>query len=66
MVLYLVSIIGGDFLIILFNLIFGKTVFDYSTKYVIIAGILAAVGVIAIDGLFATIVRRCLPEKWFD
>ena len=66
MVLYLVSIICGDFLIILFNLIFGKTVFDYSTKYVIIAGILAAVGVIAIDGLFATIVRRCLPEKWFD
>ena len=66
MVLYLVSIIGGDFLIILLNLIFGKPVFGYSTKYVIIAGILAAVGVIAIDGIFATIVRRCLPEKWFD
>jgi len=66
MVLYLVSIIGGDFLIILFNILFGKETFGYTTKYVIIAGILAAVGVIIIDGIFATIVRRCLPEKWFD
>ena len=66
MVLYIVSIVGGDLLIILLNLFFGKAYFDYSTKYIIISSILAAIGVIAIDGVFATIVRRCLPEKWFD
>lgn len=66
MVLYLVSIVGGDFLILLFNLLFSRETYGLSTLYVCLASILAAIGVIAIDAVFATFVRRCLPEKWFD
>lgn len=66
MALYLISIIGGDALIILFNLLFSRKQFpELSVLYIIIASILAAVLVIAIDGVFATFIRRCLPEKWF-
>ncbi|MCQ2592459.1 MAG: hypothetical protein MJ188_06700 [Treponema sp.] len=66
MVLYMIGIIGGDILICIFNLIFNRPIYGYSIWYGIIASVLAAVGVIAIDGICATIVRRCLPEKWFD
>lgn len=66
MVLYLVSIVGGDILIMILNLIFSQKKYGLSPAYIIIATILAAVGIIIIDGIYATIVRRCLPEKWFD
>ncbi len=64
MLLYLISIIGGDAAILIMNLIFCKG--EYSSLFIIVASILAAVGVIAIDGVFATVIRRCMPEKWFD
>lgn len=67
MALYLISIIGGDALIILFNLLFSRNYFpELTVLYIVIASILAAILVIAIDGVFATFIRRCLPEKWFD
>ena len=66
MALYLISIIGGDALIILFNLLFSRNYFpELSVLYIVIASILAAILVIAIDGVLATFIRRCLPEKWF-
>lgn len=67
MALYLISIIGGDALIILFNLLFSRNYFpELTVPYIIIASILAAIVVIAIDGVLATFIRRCLPEKWFS
>lgn len=33
--------------------------------YIIVAVVVNTVAVIAVDGLVSTIVRRCLPNKWF-
>ena len=54
---------GADLLIILLNILFNK--FELSTLYIILAAVLGAIAVIAIDGVFAFIIRR-LPEKWFS
>jgi len=66
MALYIISIAGGTFLIILANLLVVRQTMEFSYIFIILAGILTSIGVIAIDGLTATIVRRCFPEKWFD
>lgn len=66
MALYIISIVGGDALIILANLLINKNTMEYTYIFLILAGILAAIGVIAIDGITAAIVRRCFPEKWFN
>lgn len=66
MALYLVSIIGGDGLIILINFLINSKFYNLSPLYIILGSILAAIGVIAIDGILATFIRRALPEKWFD
>lgn len=66
MALYLVSIIGGDVLIILVNFLINSKFYNLSPLYIILGSILAAIGVIAIDGILATFIRRALPEKWFD
>lgn len=66
MIFYIISIVGGDALIILINYLLNKSTQDYSSAYIIISGILSAIIIIAIDGLTSAICRRCLPEKWFD
>lgn len=63
MLFYIFSIVGADLLIILLNILFNK--FELSTLYIILAAVLGAIAVIAIDGVFAFIIRR-LPEKWFS
>lgn len=63
MLFYVLSIVGADLLIILFNIWFNK--FDLSLMYIILAAVLGAIAVIAIDGVFAFLIRR-LPEKWFS
>ncbi|MBQ5631528.1 MAG: hypothetical protein IIU99_00285 [Treponema sp.] len=63
MLFYIFSIVGADLLIILFNIWFNK--FELSLLYIILAAVLGAIAVIAIDGVFAFIIRR-LPEKWFS
>lgn len=63
MLFYIFSIVGADLLIILFNIWFNK--FELSLLYIILAAVLGAIAVIAIDGVFAFIIRR-LPEKWFN
>lgn len=63
MLFYIFSIVGADLLIILFNILFNK--FELSLLYIILASVLGAIAVIAIDGVFAFIIRR-LPEKWFS
>ena len=63
MLFYIFSIVGADLLIILFNIWFNK--FELSLLYIILVAVLGAIAVIAIDGVFAFIIRR-LPEKWFS
>ena len=65
MVFYIVSIVGGDALIILVNYLVNLKTHSLSTIYIVLAGLIAGIGVIAIDAVSATFVRRCLPEKWF-
>lgn len=65
MVLYLIGIVGGDFLVCLINILLFKQNPEFSWVYLLIAGILGAIAVIAIDGVIALFVRRCLPNKWF-
>ena len=64
---YIICIFGGDAAIILFNLL-SKNTFAadsaYSSKFLVVSGLLLIVFCIAIDGISAFIIRR-LPEKWF-
>ncbi len=66
MALYLFSILGGVGIVIVGNLLLNSQFYSLSALYLILAPILGAVGVIAIDGILATFIRRALPEKWFD
>lgn len=66
MILYSISIIGGGLLIILFNLLSNIKTQNHATWFIVVAGILSVILIIAIDGITAAICRRCLPEKWFD
>lgn len=63
MALYLISILGGNVFMILWNLFVTQT--GLSPLKIILASVLGTVGVIAIDGVFAWGIRR-MPEKWFD
>jgi len=66
MVLYILGIFGGDAVIMLIALLKWRFVYDWSVLFTVVATLLAMIGVIAIDGIFATFIRRALPEKWFD
>lgn len=63
MALYLISILGGDALIFLFNYLFNKNI---ALMPLIIACAILPVAIIAWDGIIATFIRRALPEKWYD
>ena len=47
------------------NVFVSKPIFGFSIEYIVIAVVVSTVAVIIVDGIFATIVRRALPEKWF-
>ena len=66
MALYLISIIGGDALIILVNLLVNLRTHALSSLYIVLAGLFAGLGVILLDAISALFIRRCLPEKWFS
>ena len=63
MALYLISIIGGDLLIFLFNFFFNPNI---ELIPLIIGTAVAPVALIAWDGVIATFIRRALPNKWYD
>lgn len=69
MLFYIICIFGGDAAIILLNIFALKNNFAqdsaYSSSYLLIAGLLLIVVLVAIDGLSAFLIRR-LPEKWFS
>lgn len=66
MAIYIISILGGNIAIILLNYFCNPLFADLSIWWLVLASVLGTIGVIAIDGIFATIVRWCLPNKWFD
>lgn len=65
MVMYIVVIGLTDILMIAAGLIWGRAA-GMSTLYVFLAAIGGTIGVIAWDGLWAFIIRRAFPEKWFS
>ena len=61
--LYLILIVGSMTAIALINAIFN--VYCLQFWYICLAVVINTVAVIVVDGLCATVVRRCLPKKWF-
>lgn len=49
-----------------FNAIFAAPVYGFDVWYSIIATVIAVVAVVAVDGLFAFVIRHMLPARWFD
>lgn len=64
MIIYIVTIIVGMVLIAGLNIVFNSTFYSLPIYYIILAVVISTVAVIAIDGLFAFLIRR-LPKKWF-
>lgn len=66
MTFYLVCIFGGNALIWLFNGLFNLSTFNGEFWRIILFSAIYTVSVIAVDGIFSTLVRWVLPEKWFS
>lgn len=65
MILYGGIILFCMAVIALINALFAAPVFGFSTLYAILATVIGTVAVIAVDGLFAFLIRR-LPNKLFS
>ncbi len=65
MILYVSTILISMAIIILCNGLFTLELFGFDIFYVILAVVISTVGVIIVDLIFAFIVRRLLPSKWF-
>ena len=64
MILYIALIAFADICIIAFNVVCNPL--GLSVRTILIAALILPFALIAIDGLAATVVRWCLPAKWFD
>ncbi len=62
---YIITILLCMAVIATVNYFVSAPIFGFDIWYIIIAVTLATVIVIAIDAIFATIVRWCLPKKYF-
>lgn len=58
---YLIIILICMLLIMAFNIVFSSL----SIGYIVLAVTISTIGAIVIDGIFATIIRHFLPNKWF-
>ena len=65
MILYGIIILVCMALIALFNALFAVPMFGFSVLYAALATVILTAAVIALDGLFAFLIRR-LPEKFFS
>ena len=63
---YLTIIIAASVFIGVTDYFFDFAAFDFNAWNIVLCISLSVVAAIAIDGLFATIVRWFLPEKWFS
>lgn len=66
MILYIVVIALADIYMLLAGYLFGRAAHDMSHLYIFLATFGGTIGVIAWDGLWAFIIRRAFPEKWFS
>ena len=64
MILYGAIILVCMALIAVFSALFGGPALGFGAGYAVICTVLSTAAVIALDGLFAFLLRR-LPEKWF-
>lgn len=64
MAFYIITILGADVFMLLLSFFVGTKYFDYSALYIVLAVVLGTIGVIALDGIGAFLIRR-LPERWF-
>ena len=60
-----IIIIAAAIIVIVMNYFFAAPVLGFDLWHIILYTVLSIVAVIAIDGIFATIVRWTLPKKWF-
>lgn len=63
---YAIIIIISMGLIVAFNYLLPITVVRYTVLELCLWTVVSTVSVIIIDGIFATLVRRALPMKWFS
>ncbi len=63
---YVLIILSASFIIGAVNYIFVAPIYDITLWQVAFCVAVSVVAAIAIDGLFAAIVRWLLPEKWFS
>lgn len=64
--IYFSSIILAAVLIGAMNYFFNFAAFNFNAWNVVLCVSVSIVAAIAIDGIFATLVRWCLPKKWFS
>ncbi len=65
MLFYILVILGADVIITLLN-IFIPSMSAYGLLWIAINTVVGTVGIIAVDGLGALVVRRLLPKRWFS
>ena len=63
---YLLSIIFASVFIGVLDYLFDFAAFDFNAWNIVLFVLVSVIAAIAVDGLFATIVRWFLPEKWFS
>lgn len=66
MVLYITTILISMALICVVDYFAFMSVYDLTLGYIILAVVISTVSIIIIDLIFALIVRRFLPYKWFS
>lgn len=63
--IYILTIVISMILIAVINIAVNPIFFQMEIWYIIVAVIVNTVAVIAVDGVFALIIRRLMPAKWF-
>ena len=66
MTLYLTTILVAMVIIAVINYFIATPIFGFDLPYIILAVVISTIGVIVVDLIFALIVRRFLPAKWFS
>lgn len=63
---YLLTIFICSLIIIIVNVLACSVVYARGLLTLIISVISSVVGVVIIDGIFAFLIRQCMPKKWFS
>jgi hypothetical protein len=66
MFFYIFTILFGMTCICALNALFNSITFNGEVWRIVLFTVISTISVILLDGIFATIIRRFLPEKWFS